>query len=439
METMTCALQHAPTPVRSSTRCSGRNGGKAPSAAAAAAAATTPGLGGALSQCKMAAEAAPVRGQRGRKRPEPTLRAPSARRRGRPRASSRQPAPRSPQPFLGASGSAPGQPETSALGTLAAAFERDALEACLSGKGRGARLSAVAAGFEARLARGPAGRLASPDCGGGPPRSEPIACMRDTVPTALRGSFAGTGAPAPASAASACGPPRTPVCALAAARATPPACPGQRSRSARTRATMGAEAAPAARSAGFLPQLCELLRCLDPEGRRSVIARGLTQRQRAELEAWMLARRRTAGPKAEGCPSASEAQGRTRHLGSCIWGTADGGHMACVHLGHSLHAQSTRCPDLPSAVQALGRLLWLRSRCWGAPVATPGAGCQSPRWREPTQAAGAFAGRLAEAALELQRGAAVQLRLRSRVALARGLRLSTPLRGDVAGALRDWE
>eukprot|EP00928_Gymnodinium_smaydae_P006092 TRINITY_DN12123_c0_g1_i2.p1 TRINITY_DN12123_c0_g1~~TRINITY_DN12123_c0_g1_i2.p1 ORF type:complete len:367 (-),score=31.92 TRINITY_DN12123_c0_g1_i2:188-1225(-) len=170
-------------------------------------------------------------------------------------------------------------------------------------------------------------------------------------------------------------------------------------------------------------------------------------RVRVELERWILSvgRRR---PR-------MRAQGR---LGSHVWrcGGRRGGdpnrHSACVHLGYNLYAQSACCADFAAALHALATLLTLRARCW-----TPCATCASG---SPTRGVRgeAFAGCDYDEQLESRLHAAVRelqghdsagdyhcdalaemggLYLRSRATVARGVRISTPLRRDVHLALGD--
>jgi len=200
----------------------------------------------------------------------------------------------------------------------------------------------------------------------------------------------------------------------------------------------------------FYSRLHGLLRRLDPEQRRSVIAQQLTQEQRLVLERWMLqhAPRSSHGNKSScagvcmprfhgGTPlKPLPGTGPRRASGNYIW-PCDGGRGYCagIHFGH-LYAQSARCRDLVSAIQALQVLLTLRARCRVHVAADAGRGLD---WVE------VFRGGVTAAVRDMQRfggdaGEAVpRLYFRSRVALGRGLpKLSTPLRRDACDALRDW-
>eukprot|EP00928_Gymnodinium_smaydae_P024036 TRINITY_DN19590_c0_g2_i2.p1 TRINITY_DN19590_c0_g2~~TRINITY_DN19590_c0_g2_i2.p1 ORF type:complete len:422 (-),score=63.04 TRINITY_DN19590_c0_g2_i2:136-1224(-) len=180
----------------------------------------------------------------------------------------------------------------------------------------------------------------------------------------------------------------------------------------------------------FVARLHSLLLRLSPQERRTAIAQRMTQAERLELERWMLkCCRRAIGSGDQHLhmmcreqvvlPSSkqkqpprvsSDAQPDAVNLHPSLAGyvgTTSGGYVACVHLAHGLHMQSSWCRDLGTCVSELGRLVAFRTK-----------------WREDSLASAVIEG---DAPLYFRAHATLM-----------GLRFAAPLRRSLAAALSDW-
>ncbi|CAK0906503.1 unnamed protein product, partial [Prorocentrum cordatum] len=148
------------------------------------------------------------------------------------------------------------------------------------------------------------------------------------------------------------------------------------------------------------------------EARREAIATRLSQSQRLALERWMLARRRP--------PAAAAALGPPEvPAGPEGAGSRGRGYHPVIHLGRGLYAQAG---GAGAGAAAIG-LLAARSRL---------------KHCGPEEFEGRVRAAVAGVAGCRAQGAAAGLLFRTRVSFGREVRLTSPLRHDVAAALRDW-
>lgn len=159
----------------------------------------------------------------------------------------------------------------------------------------------------------------------------------------------------------------------------------------------------------LLAALHGLLLRLPPESRRAAIQQKLSECHRLALERWMMQRGQSSAAREEPSP---KAPAKAAHVS-----ISGGRYFASVSLGHGLHAQSGGFQETKAAADALACMVTLRSK------------------------AHALARSLGfERSLLLAFGATSQaLGFRTRTTLAPKLRTWTPLRQDLASALKDWQ
>lgn len=200
-----------------------------------------------------------------------------------------------------------------------------------------------------------------------------------------------------------------------------------------------------------LGRLHYLLGRLAPEKRRVVIMKQLTETQRLALERWIVQRQVQAAAVARGIPprritkKPQSSAPCERTLGAHMWHCSEGGFRAEVHLGRGLYVLPALCEDLTMVVGTLARLLRLRERIRRA-LPAKSSFFSSENTADMNIDAKLFEWRVSTALREdvlIGNGAttAPQLFLRSRISIARGLRLSSPLRAvttEAAVALNDW-
>eukprot|EP00931_Biecheleriopsis_adriatica_P117994 TRINITY_DN93466_c0_g1_i1.p1 TRINITY_DN93466_c0_g1~~TRINITY_DN93466_c0_g1_i1.p1 ORF type:complete len:453 (+),score=76.72 TRINITY_DN93466_c0_g1_i1:222-1580(+) len=173
---------------------------------------------------------------------------------------------------------------------------------------------------------------------------------------------------------------------------------------------------------GRLRRLYYFLQRLSPDLRRVAINQRLSQKQRLELEEWMLRNGR-------GSSASRPSPPRVRTLGANIWHSiANGRFFAEAHLGHGLYAQSGGCCDLRSAVRALASVLRWRAKCQACLAAQ----------KDTSHKAEAFARMVQVCQLQVAAKARPRIFVRARMSFAPGVKLSGPLRSDAALALQDW-
>lgn len=173
-------------------------------------------------------------------------------------------------------------------------------------------------------------------------------------------------------------------------------------------------------------RLVALLQALGPEERLMVIQDKLTQAQRLALEQWMLKKRATAGCKANLKPQglrkrrtlqSSQAK-RLVEQDCCERGTSSGRHV--VHLGRGFYAQAKLSVASQQVLKSLRESVAMLAL--------------------PTSAGLDFEDAVADFVAKAGGNPASPslLLFRSRITFSRSVRLSTPLKGDLAEALRDW-
>eukprot|EP00747_Dinoflagellata_sp_TGD_P201585 gnl/TRDRNA2_/TRDRNA2_75058_c0_seq1.p1 gnl/TRDRNA2_/TRDRNA2_75058_c0~~gnl/TRDRNA2_/TRDRNA2_75058_c0_seq1.p1 ORF type:complete len:484 (-),score=61.96 gnl/TRDRNA2_/TRDRNA2_75058_c0_seq1:24-1475(-) len=213
----------------------------------------------------------------------------------------------------------------------------------------------------------------------------------------------------------------------------------------------------------FLGKLFHLLRELRPEPRREVIATRLTQAQRKALELWIRARPGSAAAKQS---NSGDRAVKTEDLSRSTWshveamllarprrealasgaeshmlelpapvsvsrGTKSRCGQSCpvVHLGYGLYGQAGATADQPAAA-AVKVLALVQELCHQADSAAP------EDFEHRVTAAFVLAA--SQSTSEPHDLTEVRYVFRTRVTFSRDIRLSTPLRGSLAAALRDW-